>query len=294
MDVSVHAEHRRVGGDGVASGGAADRHHAGAAGRDDRAQVLVELGRVVQPRGVGRHVQVHDRLAGVGDLGHHLVDPAAEILLGHVARARPRRDVAVAHPHDLEAAVEIDDRAVRVLDHARAAQHLVDLEVVVVAAADQHPHAGAAEAVLGHVDPALDALEDQRVEQFLGLVLVTGVGLVLVRGGKERVLTGVADHGKQVVELGTFADLAFDAGEAGLVLAALGLDHGHDELPGDVAADHDRVALVVLRGGEELLPAPLAAVDVGAEVHAQACHLQQQRVGSSDSTEGRSRLFRPR
>src|SRR5258707_4435155 len=49
MNVSVHAEHRRVLGDGVAGGGAADRNHVRTAGRNDRAQVLVELGRVVQP-----------------------------------------------------------------------------------------------------------------------------------------------------------------------------------------------------------------------------------------------------
>src|SRR6266508_2565963 len=266
VDVPVQAHHRLVLDDRVAGGRAAHRDHLQSAHAAPRAQVLVELGRDVQPAVQWWDVEAQDRAVHALHARGGLVDPLGEVALRDVPRARPGGGIAVAHPHQLEPALQLDHGPVGVLDQLRAGDDVVDLEEVVVGTRDEAAHAGPAELLVGLGDPLLRALDHQPLEERVDARLVALAALQLVRRGDEVVLAGVGDPDPQRLQLLRGRDLALDAHERGGVASAARLDDRDHELPGDVPADHDVGRLVELPRVQELLPALARCVDVGAEV----------------------------
>src|SRR6266511_4352306 len=187
VDVPVQAHHRLVLDDRVAGGRAAHRDHLQAAHADPRAQVLVELGRDVQPAVQWWDVEAQDRAVHALHARGGLVDPLGEVALRDVPRARPGGGIAVAHPHQLEPALQLDHGPVGVLDQLRAGDDVVD--------------------------PLLRALDHQPLEERVDARLVALAALQLVRRGDEVVLAGVGDPDPQRLQLLRGRDLALDAHE---------------------------------------------------------------------------------
>src|SRR5262252_2368271 len=255
VDMAVQADQRTILGYRVAGRRAAHRDHLRPRPGHDHPQVLIEPRCQVESGAERRHVQAEDGLAGVLDAGGDLIYPRGEFVLGNVARAGPWGGVAVAHAEDLVSVPEIDDAPVGILDYLRLAECVIDLEEVVVGAADHAPDAGAPELLVGLGQPLLDPLDHQLMEELVDPALVFGVPGLLIRGHLARVLAGVRDADLELGHLLGRLDPARDAKELGRrVPAGLPDDRDH-ELPGDVPADHDDVGVVVLGGGQELLPA---------------------------------------
>src|SRR5215210_2849959 len=115
---------------------------------------------------------------------------------------------------------------------------LVDLELVVVARADEAFDAGTLQLLVGHLHPALDGSEHLRVKELVAEILVP---LELVPVLEER------------------------RAPAPLPL----LDDRHERLARHVAAEDHDLGFVVLAGVKEFPPAGLRAVNVGREVDAR-------------------------
>src|SRR3984885_14336235 len=273
VDVPVQPEHGLVAHDRVVPRRAANWDHAGPRTGHHHAQLAVQLGGEVQAASVRRDVQVEDGTVRSLDRVGDFRDLRRQLVFGDVARAVPRRRVAVADPHDLEAVAQVEHLAVGVLDQARRLEQLVDLVEVVVSGADQAPDPGRAEPVLGHVHPAAAPLEREGAEQLIDLRLVPLILRVLLVGGLERVLASVGDVRLELCQLlaGLQPPLPPEEVLDQPVAIRLGADRD-DELAGDVTADDHGAGLVKLGRCEELQPAALRRVHIGDEVDAGSCH----------------------
>lgn len=245
-----------------------DRAHRGRPGVDlladqgpGRVDGRVELCAHVQARAERRHVQVEYRPLRVGQLARHLLQAAGEFLLADVARARPRRRVPVSARDHLDSRRDLQHLAVGVDRVARAVEHRLDREVVVVPAGDIQRYAQRLEALRAQREPLF------HLEQRLGLeppghriTVAEQLGVLLLRH-HNRILAKVAylpDHGLQLILVG--GDL-LPAEHLGAPAARL-LDHGGEPLAGQVPADHGDISLVDRDRVEELAQHDVAGVEV--------------------------------
>src|SRR3954467_10808554 len=154
-----------------------------------------QLGGVVEARAVRGAVQAEDRpLGGGGELVGDGRDAPREVGLVLLAIRVPRRAVRTAGRGELEAPVHVDDLALGEPHVFRLADDVVDLELVVVAGADEARDALVVELLVGERHPALDGLEHVRLEQRVPARLVRGELAHLVGRRAERVVAAPDDR----------------------------------------------------------------------------------------------------
>src|SRR3954453_2903415 len=215
-----------------------------------------QLRRVVQAGAVGRAVQAEDRpLRRGGELLGDPRDALREHRLVLLAVGIPRRAVRPAGRRQLEAAVDVDDLALGELHELGLADDVVDLELVVVAGADEAGDALAGELLVGQAHPALDRLEHVLLEERVPARLVLGELADLVGRGAERVVAA-ADYGllKRLDRLLALELLAVLEQRRVPAPAAV-VDDRHERLAGHVAAEDHDVGVVVRARVQELAPA---------------------------------------
>src|SRR5215217_8167221 len=158
------------------------------------AHVLVYLGGVVKSRTVGWTVEVVDRpLWRGGDLVRHLLQANCQILLVLFAVGVPGRAVRPPGRDHLEVA-ELDDLALGEPHALGGGDDLIDLELVIVAWADEALDVGAFELLVGHLHPALDRPQHLLVEELIAQILIRLELAHLVRVGAERVVAAPLDR----------------------------------------------------------------------------------------------------
>ena len=249
--------------DRLPHGGRADR--LGRVARVLQPHVLGELRRVVQPGAVRGAVEAEDRpLARRGHLCDHGRDPRREVGLVLLAIGVPRRPVRPTRGGELEA-VEIDDAPFAEGDVLRLADDVVHFQLIIVSRADDTGDPRARQALVGQVHPLLDRLEHLLLEQPVPVRLVLVQGLHRFGVAPERVVAASDHRLLELAHLILAHELlaVFEQGRVP-VLAAV-VDDGDERLAGHVAAEDERVRLVVGAGVEELPPAGLRSVDVRGE-----------------------------
>src|SRR5215211_725101 len=158
------------------------------------AHVLVYLGGVVKSRTVGWTVEVVDRpLWRGGDLVRHLLQANCQILLVLFAVGVPGRAVRPPGRDHLEVA-ELDDLALGEPHALGVGDDLIDLELVIVAWADEALDVGTFELLVGHLHPALNRPQHLLVEELIAPILVRLELAHLVRVGAERVVAAPLDR----------------------------------------------------------------------------------------------------
>src|SRR5215208_1697483 len=158
------------------------------------AHVLVYLGGVVESRTVGWTVEVVDGpLRRGGDLVRHLLQANCQILLVLFAVGVPGRAVGPPCRDHLEVA-ELDDLALGEPHALGGGDDLIDLELVIVAWADEALDVGAFELLVGHLHPALNRPQHLLVEELIAQILVRLELTHLVRVGAERVIAAPLDR----------------------------------------------------------------------------------------------------
>src|SRR5215213_8695703 len=158
------------------------------------AHVLVYLGGVVESRTIGWTVEVVDRPLWRGrHLRSHLLKPFGEILLVLLAVGVPGRAVRPPGRDHLEIA-ELDDLALGEPHALGGGDDLIDLELVIVAWADEALDVGAFELLVGHLHPALNRPQHLLVEELIAQILVRLELAHLVRVGAERVVAAPLDR----------------------------------------------------------------------------------------------------
>src|SRR5215210_6879201 len=172
------------------------------------AHVLVNLGGGVEARTVRRAVEVVDRLLrGSRYLRGHLPQALGEVVLVLFPIRVPGRTVRPPGRYHLEVA-ELDDLALGEPHALGACDDLIDLELVVVARADEAINARPVELLVGHPHPALDGSQHLPVEElipeFLGLCKLGH----LVRIGAEGVITAPHDRILELFDLVLTLELA--------------------------------------------------------------------------------------
>src|SRR5829696_5940276 len=158
------------------------------------AHVLVYLGGVVESRTVGWTVEVVDGpLRQGGDLVRHLLQADCQILLVLFAVGVPGRAVRPPGRDHLEVA-ELDDLALGEPYALGGGDDLIDLELVIVAWADEALDVGAFELLVGHLHPALDRPQHLLVEELIAQILIRLELAHLIRVGAERVVAAPLDR----------------------------------------------------------------------------------------------------
>src|SRR5215203_3867723 len=158
------------------------------------AHVLVYLGGVVEPGFERRAVEVVDRLLCRGrHLRGHLPQPLGEVLLVLLAVGVPGRALRPPGRDHLEVA-ELDDLALGEPYALGGGDDLIDLELVIVAWADEALDVGAFELLVGHLHPALDRPQHLLVEELIAQILIRLELAHLVRVGAERVVAAPLDR----------------------------------------------------------------------------------------------------
>lgn len=152
---------------------------------------------------------------------------------------------------------DLEHSALGQLDPPGGGQDLVHLELVVVAGADEHPHLGALELLVGHRHPPPYRVEHPLVEQRVQPRLVALEFGQLVGIGAERVVAA-PDHVPLELGDGVLAgEFAPPLLQRPVPAPATVGDHGNERLAGHVTAEDDHVGAVVARAVEKLAPARL-------------------------------------
>ena len=268
----------------------AGRAHGAAqkvAGRDRRLQRRREEGGRVQTRVERRDVGHDHRLARVTDTTHERRQPVEKLLLGQLARGRPRCRRRPAHAHELVPGRQLDHLLVDVAAIGRVRQDRVDLEVVVVARHQVDRNPGAIEALRGEIHPLAHPARDVLVE---GTPDHRGIRLhrcSILLGDPHRVIPEIGDRALQIRQLTLRSRdpaLAEDIGSPHV--AAARRNDRNERFASQIARDQRGIHLVDvgLHGVDELSPGALGGVDVAADVKAEGLshgRFPQVRRGSA-------------
>ena len=160
-------------------------------------------------------------------------------------------------------AVDVDDDVVAGPDELHAGDHVVDLPVVVVPRADVHHVVGAGEALVGQVEPLLDALVGEVMEQLVDLGGVGAIVVELLARLMHPVVAGVLDDLLGLRQLLLGLDVEVVAHQGGLPAPARLLDQRDEHLAEQVAVEDGHIDTVDGQRVEELAEADHRAVDVG-------------------------------
>src|SRR5215212_638099 len=158
------------------------------------AHVLVYLGSVVEARAVGRTVEVVDGpLWRGGHLIRHLLQTYCQVLLIFLSVSVPGCAVRPPCRDHLEVA-ELHNLALGKPHAFGGGDDLVDLELIIVARADEALDVGAFELLVGHLHPALDRPQHLLVKELIAPFLIRLELAHLVRVGAEGVVTAPLDR----------------------------------------------------------------------------------------------------
>src|SRR6266536_622565 len=280
VDVTVEAEAGLMLFDRGAHRGRADRDSG--APRLLELHVLRQLRSVVESRLVRRTVQAEDRpFRRCRHLVRDLPDPDFEALLVLLSIGVPWCPVRPA-ARDHLVSVDLDDLTLGELDALRGADDVVDVELIVVAGADEAADVFAGELFIRHLHPPLDGLEHLLLEQPVPARLVLLQLPDPLRRRSERVVA-TPDHGLLEGRDRVLADELLAVLEQRRVPAfGAVVDDGDERLPGHVASENDHVRLVVLAAVQALAPARLGPVAAGGDEnpHARSTGSSYQRLRS--------------
>src|SRR5919112_5859153 len=231
------------------------------------AHVLVYLGGVVEARAVGRTVEVVDRpLRRGGDLVRHLLQANCQILLVLFAVGVPGRAVGPSGRDHLEV-TKLDYLALGEPHALGGGDDLINLELVVIAGADEALDVGAFELLAGHLHPALYGPQHLLVEELIAHLLVRLELAHLVRVGAEGVVAAPLDGVLELLYLVFALELPPVLEQRRMPAARSFLDYGDERFARHIATEDHDVRLVVLARVQELAPAGLRTVNVRGEEH---------------------------